>query len=260
MKKNKLYSYAVLVCMLLGILGAQAQCYTPLYPSGNIVTDPECNNYPSATSGWAKAWGNGALISGTKAFCGNSIQVTGGCGGSIDYTLTGKLLPNTSYRLKCMLYSDKEAYITLNGCGIYGSTSDFQVVKSMNGAWRVVDFYFITGKLASGGQNFWLNSCTGSNQATDIRLDNLEIYPATEPAVITQQHWDANWIWQNTDSPQDTWMNFRKKVSLASVPTKAIARIAAESKYWLWINGKLVVFEGQLKRDMMNKTYYDEID
>ena len=75
-----------------------------------------------------------------------------------------------------------------------------------------------------------------------------------------QEHWDANWIWQNTDSPQDTWMNFRKKVSLTSVPQKAVARISAESKYWLWINGKLVVFEGQLKRDMMNKTYYDEID
>ena len=261
MKNNKLYSYAVLVCMMLGSLGTKAQCYTPLYPSGNIVTDPECNNYPNTGSGWAKAWGNGALISGANAYCGTSIRITGSCGGSIDYTLTGKLLPNTSYRLKCMLYSDKEAYITLNGCGINGSTADFQVMKNNGSTWKVVDFYFITGNLASGGQNFWLNSCTGSNRATDIRLDNLEIYPATEPIIIDPtQHWSANWIWQSSDSPQDTWMNFRKKVSLASVPTKAIAHISAESKYWLWINGNLVVFEGQLKRDMMKKTYFDEID
>jgi len=183
MKKIKLYSSAVLVCMLLGILGVQAQCYTPLYPSGNIVTDPECSNYPNTASGWSKVWGNGAAITGANAFCGTSVQVTASCGGSIDYTLTGKLLPNTSYRLKCMLYSDNEAYITLNGCGINGSVSDFQVMKNTGGAWQAVDFYFITGTLASGGQNFWLNSCSGSNRATDIRLDNLEIYPATEPVV-----------------------------------------------------------------------------
>jgi len=144
MKTNKLYSSAVLVCMLLGILGVQAQCYTPLYPSGNIVTDPECANYPNAASGWSKGWGNAAAITGANAFCGTSIQVTASCGGSIDYTLTGKLVPNTSYRLKCMLYSDKEAYITLNGCGINGSTSDFQVMKNTGSTWQVVDFYFIT--------------------------------------------------------------------------------------------------------------------
>src|SRR5665647_3392340 len=40
MKLVKPFSYAVLVCMLLGILGAQAQHYTPLYPSGNIATEP----------------------------------------------------------------------------------------------------------------------------------------------------------------------------------------------------------------------------
>ncbi|MDD5184413.1 MAG: alpha-L-fucosidase [Paludibacter sp.] len=183
MKKIKFYSYAVLVCMLLGILGAQAQCYTPLYASGNVVTDPECNNYPNASSGWSKGWGNATAITGANAYCGTSVQVTGACGGSIDYTLTAKLLPNTSYRLKCMLYSDKEAFITLNGCGINGLTSDFQITKNTGSIWQAVDFYFVTGTLASGGQNFWLNSCSGSNQATDIRLDNLEIYPATEPVV-----------------------------------------------------------------------------
>jgi len=183
MKKIYIFSYAVLVCMLLGISGTQAQCYTPLFPSGNVVTDPECNNYPNSASGWSKAWGNGTAITGANAYCGTSIQSTGGsCKGSIDYNLTGKLLPNTSYRFKCMLYSDKEAYITLNGCGINGSTADFQVMKNTGSTWQVVDFYFITGTLASA-QNLWINSCSGSNKATDIRLDNLEIYLATEPVV-----------------------------------------------------------------------------
>lgn len=177
MKKSKLYSYAVLVCMLLGSLGAQAQCYTPLYTSGNIVTDPECN-----TTNVYKSWGSYTQITDANAYCGTSVRVTGGCGGSLDYSLTGKLLPNTSYRLKCMLYSDKEAAIALNGCGINGSTADFQVMKNTGSTWQVVDFYFITGTLGAA-QNFWLNSCSGSNRATDIRLDNLEIYPAIEPVV-----------------------------------------------------------------------------
>lgn len=182
MTKIKFFFFAVLICLLLNIGSSQAQCYTPLFSSGNIVTDPECSNYPNTSSSWAKGWGNAALISGANAYCGSSIQVTGACGGSIDYTLTGKLLPNTSYRLKCLLYSDKEAYITLNGCGINGSTADFQVMKNTGSTWQVVEFNFRTGTLAVA-QNFWLNSCSGSNQATDIRLDNLEIYQSFDPVL-----------------------------------------------------------------------------
>jgi len=45
------------------------------------------------------------------------------------------------------------------------------------------------------------------------------------------------------------------------VPDEAIARIAADSKYWLWINDNLVVFEGGLKRGPNPEdTYYDEVD
>lgn len=192
MTQIKFYSLLAIISLLLNIGNSQAQCYTPLYPTGNIVTDPECNNYPSSGSGWAKGWGNAALISGATAYCGSSIQVTGACGGSIDYTLTGKLLPNTSYRLKCMLYSNKEAYITLNGCGINGSTADFQVIKNTGSTWQEVEFKFRTGTLAAA-QNFWLNSCAGSNQATDIRLDNLEIYQSFDPVLTTSK----SSIWLN---------------------------------------------------------------
>ncbi len=58
-----------------------------------------------------------------------------------------------------------------------------------------------------------------------------------------------------------SWSAFRKDVEVKSVPNTAIARIAVDSKYWLWINGKLVVFEGGLKRGPNPKdTYCDEID
>ena len=73
----------------------------------------------------------------------------------------------------------------------------------------------------------------------------------------------ARWITSpeiGVDS-QNTWIAFRKEVYLKSVPDTLFAQIAADSKYWLWINGDLVVFEGGLKRGPNPKdTYYDVVD
>ncbi len=53
----------------------------------------------------------------------------------------------------------------------------------------------------------------------------------------------------------------KKKLTSVSKPNSLPAMIAADSKYWLWINGKMVVFEGALKRGPNpNDTYYDEVD
>ena len=57
------------------------------------------------------------------------------------------------------------------------------------------------------------------------------------------------------------WFCFRKVVTLDDAPGEAVARIAVDSKYWLWINGEMVVFEGQVKRGPTpNDTYYDHVD
>jgi alpha-L-rhamnosidase len=84
--------------------------------------------------------------------------------------------------------------------------------------------------------------------------------------------WQASWIGaaEKTESPETSsqkgstknqWTCYRKVVNLKSAPRRAVARIAVDSKYWLWINGKLVVFEGQLKRGPTpNDTYYDQVD
>lgn len=74
----------------------------------------------------------------------------------------------------------------------------------------------------------------------------------------------AKWITasasDSTDAP-NTWMSFEKTEVLDKVPSHAIARIGADSKYWLKINGREVVFEGGLKRGPEpGAGYYDEID
>lgn len=74
---------------------------------------------------------------------------------------------------------------------------------------------------------------------------------------------NARWITsaeQQVDSI-NTWIAFRKDVSLKKVPTEVMAQIAVDSKYWLWINGQMVVFEGGLKRGPSPEdTYYDVVN
>ncbi|MDO5968420.1 alpha-L-rhamnosidase C-terminal domain-containing protein [Flavivirga aquimarina] len=66
---------------------------------------------------------------------------------------------------------------------------------------------------------------------------------------------------RENQNKSNTWINFRRDININSIPNQAIAKIACDSKYWLWVNGNMVVFEGQLKRGPNpNDTYYDEID
>ena len=57
------------------------------------------------------------------------------------------------------------------------------------------------------------------------------------------------------------WYCFRNTVKLDKKPKDIQLRIAADSKYWLWINGRLQVREGGLKRGPNpHDTYCDIID
>ncbi len=60
--------------------------------------------------------------------------------------------------------------------------------------------------------------------------------------------WDAQWIWQPETGPANAWVAFRKKFTPKTIPEQVTARIATDTKFWLWINGNLVVFEGGLAR------------
>lgn len=67
---------------------------------------------------------------------------------------------------------------------------------------------------------------------------------ANEPPV----DWKAQWIWQAEKGPANSWVAFRKDVEITQVPAKVLAKISADSKYWMWINGEMVVFEGSVAR------------
>ena len=78
--------------------------------------------------------------------------------------------------------------------------------------------------------------------------------------------WQAHWIGPETQvntvsAESNQWTCYRKSFQLGEKLTTALARIAVDSKYWLWINGQLVVREGQLKRGPNpSDTYFDVVE
>ena len=81
---------------------------------------------------------------------------------------------------------------------------------------------------------------------------------------LPEEHWQAEWVVSSDipePAPSNLWIAFRKKITLDEIPASVPCRIACDSKYWLWINGKSVVFEGGLKRGPTPQdTYFDVVD
>lgn len=73
--------------------------------------------------------------------------------------------------------------------------------------------------------------------------------------------WEAKWIWDSENISMHNWRCLRKKVTLEDVPASAIARVAVDSRYWLWVNGEKVIEDGQVKRGP-NETdsYFEYVD
>ncbi len=89
--------------------------------------------------------------------------------------------------------------------------------------------------------------------------------PGAWPAVkVLGPAGQAPWTAQHapgSERPSNLWTCYRAAFELAAAPKSAPARIAVDSKYWLWVNGALVVREGGLKRGPNPRdTWYDVVD
>lgn len=89
---------------------------------------------------------------------------------------------------------------------------------------------------------------------------------STEPVISEIEEdipveWHGKYIWNN-DMQNNTWNCFRKKFNIESEDFgKVKAQIAVDSKYWLYINGEMVIREGGEKRGQKPASiYYDNID
>lgn len=81
--------------------------------------------------------------------------------------------------------------------------------------------------------------------------------------ILWAQPFTGKWITSNENGVNNvnTWIAFRKNITLSQIPNTAPIRIAADTKYWLWINGNIIIQEGGLKRGpSRNGTYIDSIN
>ncbi len=160
---------------------ADVGCYTPLYTDRpNIISNPLMNSL----TGYA-GWGT-REVSTDYVFCGtSSVKINGKCGGSLDYGLTGKLKPNTMYRVKAM--------VSTNGTGegkigISGAIAGANVTKTFTtdmSEWKALDFSFTT-QATLGSVNMYLNSCE-TQTATELYIDNWEMYELYDAPTLSVQ-------------------------------------------------------------------------
>ncbi len=110
-----------------------------------------------------------------------------------------------------------------------------------------------------------------------LSADNSAKYDVSDPLVLKKPgevplgdrfapttDFKAKWI--AADGLPDPvlpnlWLTYRKTIDLQETPEAAICRISCDSKYWLYVNGVNVVFEGGLKRGPSPfDSYYDVVD
>ncbi len=122
---------------------------------------------------------------------------------------------------------------------------------------KIISFFLalisLFSSLSGGGANTAFKNTyeTPDKPLTYQKLDTAE-----------KADWTANYIWDSSDAGEENvWMCFRKSVELSDVPKALTAYISADSKYWLYINGRSAVFEGGVKRGPTeNGSYYDSVE
>ncbi len=156
----------------------------------------------------------------------------------------------------------------------YGVT-DFELQYLDNGEWKTIPGTQVTGNnkvwkqfyfepITTTAIRLWVTGAVdGSTRISELEAWTYKESPDGEPEPPKQDETfqDAQWIWQSEAGPNNTWMCFKKDFSLEEIPETAIANIAVDSKYYMWINGELAVFEGGLNRGPApGKGYYDSVD
>ena len=69
---------------------------------------------------------------------------------------------------------------------------------------------------------------------------------------------EAQWIWGKDNQTADQKLVIRKKFHMETLPKEAQAYIACDTKFWLWINGKMVLYEGGVFRESLPGCGYAE--
>ena len=165
-------------------------CFTPLYTNiSNIIEDPGLNSL-AAYSGWGTRVVSTIINDPTNVYCGAASMKVGngtatGSGSlNFEFTNTGLLEVNTTYRVKAMVKTvDGSFQIGLWGWN--GSAGDLNNVINTNGEWQKLEFTFTTGATLGANYGMFFNNwgCTG----TVGYIDNWEMYIAPDPVIAASE-------------------------------------------------------------------------
>lgn len=71
----------------------------------------------------------------------------------------------------------------------------------------------------------------------------------------------AKWIWAEENTHKNDWVVFCREINLDDIPDQAYLNIAVDSKYYLIVNDRIVVFDGGLNRSAnRGDGYFDRIE
>ena len=84
----------------------------------------------------------------------------------------------------------------------------------------------------------------------------MAVKPEEQPTILFGK---SKWIWAKDATKKDSNIILRRVFSFADKPpARAFCRAAADTHYYLYVNGAAVVWEGGLNRG--KTAYYDEFD
>ena len=163
---------------------SNADCFAPLYPTGNMIADPTFSAL-TLTDGGFGGWGPTGIDT-KNPYCGRgSAFVRGSCwpdGGSLDRELSAAkgnaLKPNTNYRIRAMVKSQASpnTNFQIEVAGYDGTASKIFPISN-TGGWVLFDQTLTTGSTITE-KGIYVNSCSANTPAiTDtLFIDNYEMY------------------------------------------------------------------------------------
>ena len=95
---------------------------------------------------------------------------------------------------------------------------------------------------------------------SDEKADKSKLTYVASLDKYKKTDWSGHWIWSDS-AVANSYVAFRKSFELKDVPENAIASIAAENKYYVWVNSTLVIYDGGYKRGpTLEDTYYQDFN
>ncbi|TDD93836.1 T9SS type A sorting domain-containing protein [Flavobacterium cellulosilyticum] len=176
---KKITKLFIVTILIVSTNFLNAQCYTPLYPKGNLCPDPEMTDL-ALWNGWGA---KREVVQSSGAYCGDKFMKlvsngnaagcawpgTNGEDSALDINLTWE--KNAKYRLHVWVKTVGGSI----GFLAKGTNPDVSSSYDTSGNWQLIDLEMVTGAAAVAGF-ISFNTCDGGATATEINLDNYELY------------------------------------------------------------------------------------